>query len=213
MKNLFTLLLSVSPFFGMAQQTPNPFDFKTAVSFNPTVLAPVDNTIMLGAEYALKNRLALVLDAGYIFYSGYFQAHELEGVKGFAIRPGLKFYGNKEKSLFYQFQVSYKQADYKLHDWLGKDCVNGIPAYEELQQFTYRKKTVSFNTLAGWMFRLSDGLLLELYGGVGIKIKDQGPTERGACYRSNERGFIYSPFKEHSVSANLPFGIKLLVPV
>lgn len=210
MKNFLTLLLFVTAWSCAAQQPKSVFDFKTAVSFNPIVLAATDNTAMAGVEHRLRNRLALLLDAGYIFSTYYVQAGERNGVGGFTFRPGLKLYGKHGNDDFIQFQISYKQVDYKFYDWLGKACVNGVPTYEQLQQFSYRKKTLSFNVLAGQLFRLSDAFLLELYGGAGIKIKNQRPVERGACYRNNERGFIYSPFRERSVSVNLPLGVKIL---
>lgn len=213
MKKYFTLLLTSAALCGTAQSDRSSFGFKTAVSFNPTVLLATDNTAMVGAEYRLKGKLALVLDAGYIFDTRYFRDDVLRRVGGFAFRPGLKLYTKAEKRAYFQFLISYKQVDYKIEDWLGKACVNEIPAYEQLQNFTYRKKTLSFALLAGQLFRISDGVLLELYAGVGVKIKDQQPTEKESCYRNAERGFLFSTFQEHSVTATVPFGIKILVPV
>ncbi len=213
MKTIFVLLAACITSCCNAQQKPAPVNFRTAVSFNPTVLAPIDNTIMPGVEHRLQNRFALLLDAGYIVGSGYFSSNVLRGVKGFALRPALKLYSKTGKRHFYQLQISYKQVDYELYDWLGKACVGGIPSYEQLQPFIYRKKTVSFNAMTGYIFRLSDSFLLELYTGLGIKIKDQRPTENRACYRNNERDFIYSQFRPHSVAPTFPLGVKLMVPL
>lgn len=196
-----------------AQTKPEIFRFKTAVSLNPTVLLATDLTAMVGAEHRLPHRLAVVLDAGYIFDTYYIQTPEMKGVSGFQLRPGLKWYNKRQKG-FFQFQVAYKQVDYKMDDWLGKACVDGVPAYEQWQRFTYRKTALSFNVLAGELFRITDNVLLELYAGLGVKIKNQRPTEKDACYRNNwGEAFVFNTFQEHTVTANLPIGIKVLVPI
>ena len=62
MKTFLTLALTCMTLFSAAQSHTPAFNFKTALSFNPTVLAASDNTAMIGAEQRLKNRLAVVLD-------------------------------------------------------------------------------------------------------------------------------------------------------
>jgi len=213
MKPFLTLLFCAVAFVCAAQQTQPPFNFKTAFSFNPTVLAATDNTALLGAEYKVRDRLAVLLDAGYIFNSYYFQDATYKGVGGFALRPGVKLYAKKGQDDFFQFQMAYKQVDYKLEDWLGKACVNDIPAYEQYQRFTYRKKTLAFNLLAGQLYRLSNVLLLEVYAGIGLKIKNQQPTADAACYRNTEEDVIFSQFKENSVTLAAPFGLRLMAAV
>jgi hypothetical protein len=212
MKTFFTLALASMAFMANAQSSNPEFRFKTALSFNPTVLLATDYTVMLGAEHRLPHYLALVLDAGYIFGSYYFNDNVQKGVRGFAVRPGLKLYNRSEKG-FFQFQVAYKQVDYTLEDWLGKGCVNKTPAYEKLQEFTYRKKALSFNVLAGELFRISDAVFVELYGGAGVKFKFQRPTEEATCYRDNETGFGFNTFEEKYITANVPLGVKLLVAI
>ena len=212
MKKFLTLALTCFTLYSAAQSRTPVFGFKTALSFNPTVLAATDNTAMIGAEQRLKNRLALVLDAGYVFSTYYMTNDALKGTSGFTFRPGLKLY---EKGMhgFFQFQVSYKQVDYKMEDWLGKDCVDNVATYEKFQEFIYRKKTLSFNALAGELFRLSDAVMLELYAGIGMKIKNQRPAEERACYRNTENGIIFSPFRDHYNTINAPVGIKLMVAI
>lgn len=65
--------------------------------------------------------------------------------------------------------------------------------------------------MTGRLFRISDVILLELYGGAGVKIKDQKPTETAACYRNNDAVVFTNIFQEHLVTANLPLGIKILI--
>jgi len=212
MKTVLSLAFAILMWDVAAQSTPSVFNYKTAVSFNPSVLAGLDYTAMFGAEYRWKEKFAFTLDAGYVFYSDYFR-QGVKGTSGFSIRPGIKIYPATERQYYFQFSIFYKQVDYKIYDWLGKDCVNQIPTYEQLQDFRYRKKTLSFNILRGRNFRINDYIIVELYAGLGVKIKDQGPTEKFACYRNLEAGIINRTFQDHQVTASVPIGIKVVVPV
>jgi hypothetical protein len=193
-----------------AQAQKPPIEYKTALSFNPSVIIGVDYTAMFGVEHRIKNNLGLVLDAGYLFYSTYFDQSRIKGTSGFSVRPGIRWYHGKQKKEFFQFQVFYKQADYKIYDWLGKDCVDDVPAYEQLQNFTYRKQTVAFNLMAGELYRFSDRLYGELYVGVGVKIKWQAPTEPNSCYRNEDNDVGFNMYRPRSVGPNIPAGFKLI---
>jgi len=229
MKKIFALILSCCVLNATGQITEDSsaqfrkdsirqmkrqiFNFKTALSFNPSLLAATDIAVMFGIEHRLKTNIALVLDAGYIIHSTYFSNQTvLRGVSGFNIRPGIKFYINDSKRVFLMMQMFYKQVDYRVYDWLGKNCVNTIPTFEQLQNFTYSKKTVSFNLISGYPLRISNRIMIEGYGGLGLKFKNQKPTEENACYRNNERLFIIT-LREHSVSPNLVEGVKVLVRI
>ncbi len=212
MIKIFSVLFTCAALSAGAQSTHSVFKFKTAASFNPTLLIGPDYTAMFGMEQRMKNKIAFVLDAGYVFGSAYLNGENVvKRVSGFNLRPGVKLYTKENKRFYLQMRVFYKQVNYKIYDWLGKSCVNEIPAYEQLQKFTYRKKAISFNFMAGTLFRLSDAVLLDLYEGLGIKFKNQQPTEATACYRNNERGILLNVFRENSVTPNLAIGIKLLV--
>jgi hypothetical protein len=213
MKTILFLVFVLFTWDVAAQSTPSVFNYKTAVSFNPSVLAGPDYTAMFGAEYRLKERFALTLDVGYVFDSYYFREGSVKGTSGFSIRPGVKLYPRPDKQFYFQFSIFYKHVDYKMYDWLGKDCVNQIPTYEQLQDFRYRKKTLSFNVLRGRNFRISDQVFVELYAGLGIKIKDQGPTEKHACHGNLQTGIINRSFQGNQVTAHVPLGIKLVVAV
>ena len=211
MKYFLLLLCAVWSLCAAAQNRSRNFDFNTAVSVHPLMLIGEDVTAMIGVEHHLKNKLAVVMDAGYILQSNYFNGMDaLKSVSGFTLRPGIKLYHQDRKRSYLMAQLFYKQVSYKLYDWLGKDCVNNVPAYEQLQEFTYRKKTMSLNFMAGQFYHISDKLLLELYGGLGVKFKNQVPTEKNSCYRNNERGIIFSKFQENITLPNIPVGIKLL---
>jgi len=207
MKSILLGLLFCVPFLLHAQR--KPLDYKMAVSFNPSLLIGSDYTVMLGAEYRVKEKIGLLLDAGYIFHSSYFEANKIKGASGFNLRPAVRWYGRKGKE-FLQLQLFYKHVDYNIYDWLGKNCVNEVPAYEQLQNFIYRKKAVTLNFIVGEMYRLSDDLYIEIYAGLGTKFKSQGPTEPNSCYR-NEGGDVgFNMYNEKSVTPNVPMGFKLV---
>ena len=193
-----------------AQAQEPRVEYRTALSFNPTAIIGVDYTAMFGVEHRVKNNLGLVLDAGYLFYSTYFEAGTIQSTKGFSVRPGIRIYHGKQKKEFFQFQVHYKQANYKLHDWLGKDCVDDVPSYEQLQKFTYRKKTLAFNLMAGEIYRFSDKWFGEIYVGVGVKMKWQAPTEPNSCFRNDDNEVGFNMYRKHSIGPNIPAGFKLI---
>lgn len=211
MRIFFAFALTCISLCSRAQTRHSVFHFNDAITFNPSVLIATDNTAMLGVERQLPHHLSLALDAGYIFATYYIQNNTLKGTSGFTVRPALKYYNTSGKG-FLQFQVSYKQVNYKLEDWLGKDCVNGTPAYEKFQAFTFRKKDLSFNAMAGELFRFSNTVFLELYGGLGAKLKHQQPTEASACYQ-NANGFTFNLLQEETTTINVPMGLKLIVAV
>ncbi|MEJ7912040.1 MAG: hypothetical protein WKF70_02710 [Chitinophagaceae bacterium] len=212
MRSVLTLLFCCGATLAFTQNPLPVFQFQTAVSLSPTALIGLDRTLMVGGERRLPNRLALVLDAGLVFNSSYLNAAQESSI-GFALRPGVKLYTKDSKRFYLLIQAFYKQVDYRIYDWLGKNCVDNIDTYEQLQNFTFRKKSLSITTLTGYFVRLSDKVLLEFYGGLGIKIKDQEPTEPGACYRQNNRAGFGNIYARHSVSPVLPIGLKLVVPV
>ena len=194
-----------------AQNRSRNFGFNTAVSVNPFMLIGEDITFMVGAEQQLKDKLSVVMDVGYVFQSEYFNGMDvMKGVSGFNLRPGIKFYTKETKRSYLMAQLFYKQVGYKVYDFLGKDCVNGVPTFEQLQDFTYRKRTISMNFIAGKYYHLSDMLLFELYGGIGVKSKNQKPTEKNSCYCNNDRGIIFSKFQEQITMPNFPVGFKLV---
>jgi hypothetical protein len=190
-------------------QKRTPVEYKTALQFNPSVLLGADYTFMLGAEKRVKRNVGLLLDAGYIFQSSYFEPDKIKRATGISVRPAARLYMGRYDREFLQLQLFYKQVNYRMYDWLGKSCVNGVTTFEQLQNFTYRKKALAVNVMAGELFPLSGNLFLELYVGIGVKFKRQGPTEKRSCYRDEENSFL-NIYASKSVAPNVPLGIKLL---
>jgi opacity protein-like surface antigen len=190
--------------YGQAQR--KGMFYKTAFNISPLALANTDGQLMAGIEHRSGKGWAYVFDAGYIF-SSYYLNHAKK-VKGFELRPAIRYYHGKYKREYWQAQLFYKKVDYQFRDWLGKDVVNGTPSYEKLQDFTFRKKVLSFSFMGGETIPLSDNIFIDVYGGIGARYKEQAVTEPNSVYEPVEGNtpIIYGP-KVWSICA--PVGVKL----
>ncbi len=210
MKKILLLLLVAATVAASAQKpTKPPVIYKKAISFSPLALADMDHTILLTGEYRLNNKLGLVLDAGYIFASDYLS--ETQKTWGFNIRPSVRFYYGKRNKAYLQGQAFYKSATYTLHDWIGKDCVDGVPTYEELKNFDYRKKVAGFNIIAGGVLPLSPShkWLIDLYGGLGFRHKTHHMVnEPNACYNIGD-GFLLDFYQQEITTISVPMGVRI----
>jgi hypothetical protein len=148
---------------------------KTAISFNPLAMVAIDYTLLAGYEKRLTPKIFLGSEAGYIFASDYIgnDAESENHGSGFIIRPALRWFVADNDKFYLQPQVFYKQVTHKMHDWLGKNAVNGVPSYEELQDFKYRRKVSGFNFIAGFVLPLSqrNRSYIDLYFGLGVRNK------------------------------------------
>jgi len=178
MKTIAWLLLSAFPYFAKAQKRTHPFtEVADALSFNPFALVEIDFTALFGYEHQLAPELFLSTEAGYIFASSYIAGNGSEDAgtngKGFLIRPSIKWFVSENNRFYLQPQLFYKQVTHKIYDWLGKDAVNGVPAYEQLQEFRYRRKIAGFNAVAGFVLPLDQQrkAYIDLYFGIGVRYK------------------------------------------
>jgi hypothetical protein len=136
------------------------------------LLDPVDYNLSFGAEYRYTENRAFTLDAGWIYFTNY----EVNcSTTGILLRPGIRQYFGKRKELFVEGQLHYKNVTYDIEDWLGKQPVNGVAAYEEYKHFKYKKQTMGVQCMVGICDRfISRRLLIEAYIGVGIRYKKEG---------------------------------------
>lgn len=187
-----------------AQKKAQEFDYKIAINISPLAMADVDNGLMLGAEYRFNPRIALLVDASYLFDSYYFS--QPKHVSGFTIRPTLRHY-TKAKKVFVQLQGFYKQVDYTLHGWLDKNLVNNVPSYSQLQDFDYRKKVWGINFMGGVLKSISsDRFYLDIAGGLGFRFKEQGVTEPNSRMR---QWAVIGDFNDRITTLSLPLSVKL----
>lgn len=208
MKILLTLLLAAATLSLSAQKNKPLVVYKKAISLSPLALADIDHTVLLTGEYRLKPNLALLADAGYIFASDY--RSNIKKTTGFNIRPSVRMYHGKRNKGYLQAQAFYKMVDYTITDWIGKDCVDGVPAYEKLEDFTYRKNVMGFNIIAGGLLPLSPShkWLIDLYGGLGIRVKNHKVVnEPDGCYELNNGGFFN--FEMNGTTISVPLGLRI----
>ena len=201
-----------------AQDSLSKITFKKSISINPFALLGtdlgMDKTLKITGEYRLRKQLALQTEAGFIFSSNYFNPQVEKRSVGFSIAPSVRLYYGKRMNNYSQVQLSYRRVTYTLYDWLQKDCVNNVPAYEQLQYFKFRKNVFDFNMITGMVLpltrnRWSSRWFMDVYGGLGIRYKRQGVINQpNACY---DPGFsFFGPnYDDKLLTLNIPVGIKL----
>ena len=209
MKYFLWLLLLAAATTTTAQKTKPPVVYQKAIGISPLALADLDHTLLLTGEYRFNRKFALVTDVGYIFASDYIS--ETKATWGFNIRPSLRMYYGKRNKGYLQAQAFYKMATYTLRDWVGKDCVNGVPAYEEEMDFDYRKRVVGFNVIAGSLLPIARNgkWFIDLYGGLGFRHKTHQMVNNGnVCYNLNN-GSFFDLYGDEMTTISLPMGARL----
>lgn len=217
MKN-FLLLLLLFSFFAQAQRkkhsfTERPFPgSKTAISINPFALAEIDFTALAGFENRLAPKWYLSTEAGYIFASNYIGRTEQSSNNGtgFLIRPSVKWFVADNNKFYLQPQIFYKQVTHKMHDWLAKSVVNGVPAYEQLQDFGYRRKIYGINTVAGFVLALDQHRngYMDFYFGFGIRRKKSIIAGEPKSTYQNSDGLFGD--MDNGIFPSVPAGIRLI---
>ena len=174
MRKFFLFSLLACTFFVQAQKNQSLPDYGKAFTFNVLSLLPLDYTILPGIEFRIKPKLLLTGEVGYIFASDYLRNDNGSERKasGFIIRPALKFFINDRNRYYLQTQFFYKQVTHRMYDWLGKEMVDNVASYEQLQNFKYRRKIVGFNVILGTVLpiRLRNSFF-DLYAGLGVRKK------------------------------------------
>jgi hypothetical protein len=165
-----------------------------------------------GIEYRRNKRWSVASDAGWIFYSNYFE--NIKSTGGIILRPSVRAYFQNPWRTFAELEFHYKNVTYKIEDWLGRGCVNGIPSYEEYTTFKYRKQVTGINVKFGYQGRLSrnNKLWFEYYIGIGARKKSEAIVkEEDSCYDRN------APFSTtdsniwgDDIYPALPLGFRLL---
>jgi hypothetical protein len=190
------------------QRQPREPDYTSAITFSPLALLQIDYTLMGGIEFRLQERLMLLTEGGYIYASSYIG--NSAGASGFIIRPSVKFFPARRKNFYLQSQFFYKNVTHKLHDWLGKLAVNGVPTYEELQDFRFRREVYGGNFIAGFLLPISKGnAFIDLYAGFGIRFKSEHLVKEPTSVY-NAKGLVpvsATPFP------SLPGGIRFIIPL
>ena len=175
------------------------------------LIDPFDRNFSTGVEVRFNPQWSAGTDAGYIFYSKYLM--DAKRTSGFIVRPFIRHYYKKSKRSFVEAEFHYKMANYKLEDWLGREVVNGVPAYEELKEFTFRKQALGFHLKIGKVNTLSKNkkLLIEYYVGMGIRKKWNKSLE--GDYRLREGLFSIHKTDPQYTGLAVPMGARLLYKI
>lgn len=162
--------------------------------WNPLgVLAIWDQNLSFGFEKKFSGQWSYGADIAYIFYSDYLSKSKRSN--GYMIRSFVRYYFKENKRDFIETELQYKRMAYEISDWIGKDVVNGIPAYEEFEMFDYIKHVYGIHMKVGTQTKLSadERWRVEWYAGLGYRWKNQGPKE-GQYQRRTGLGLqIYDP--------------------
>jgi hypothetical protein len=147
------------------------------------LLDPVETNFSVGSEYLLRQKTSVALDVGLITFSRSTQG--IEKSSGFLIRPSFRNYLGKQNKWYAEVELHLKNVRLEIYDWLGKNCVNNIPAYEQLQNFVLRKSSKGVHAKIGTQFTLDkqQKLLMDWYLGGGVRItKFSLKDEPNHCY-------------------------------
>lgn len=177
------------------------------VNFHPLALLNPDQRLMFGAERRLNSRLSVLGDVGVIVRSGYLD--EAHSANGFELRPAIRYYYSRKNTGFVQGQIHYRLANYKLHDWLGYDCVNGVPAYEKLQQFSFQKSQVGAAIVTGGTERLGRHWQIDVSVGLGLVYRTQKVTGETQCCYFPEGNFFGNTQQPNAWIPVVPVAVKL----
>lgn len=212
MKKIVGLLFICSTLVLQAQEQKPIFNYKLAIHFAPFALAQIDYTFLPGIEYRLRPKTTLVAEAGIIVASDYINSNRSQSSSsGFIFRPSVRFFLNDRNTFYVQPQLFYKMVTHRIYDWLGKNCVNGTAAYEELQNFKYRRHVAGFNATAGVLVPLSKSAqsFIDFYFGIGMRFKTPRIVkEPNACY--SRLGLFGNDNNDKGAFPGIPVGIKLI---
>ena len=107
----------------------------------------------------------------------------------------------------------YKQVTHHIFDWLGKDVVNGIASYEQLQNFDYRRKITGFNFVSGVLVPLgkSNKTFIDFYLGIGVRNKSASVVgEPRSVYQQRDRIILAG---DNGTFPSLPAGLRLVIGI
>lgn len=205
---LISLLLGIYVHgYGQSKSKAYIEDETFSVRFNILGLADfIDQNVSFGGEYRFNTNWAAGTDLAYIFNSNYIQ--NIEQTSGLILRPFVKFYPDNFRDTYFEANLHYKNANYKLMDWLDKDVENGVPAYQEYTAFTYNKRVIGLDVKIGYITDLSANgrLKMDIYGGIGYRYKKQGVNDGVYTIQRRSLWVIEEP---ESSTLSLPLGVRL----
>lgn len=211
-RNAALFLLLFLPSLLVAQDKQLPFTPSVTGRFNFMGLIDVfDANFSIGTEYRFGRHWSTGTDAAYIMYSAY--KFENKGSSGYILRPFLRYYPKENEKSFFEVELHYKWARYKLERWVGRDVENGIPSYEELTNIYFKKQSYGFHIKAGSSTDLSARARMEYYVGIGVRWKTQGYEQNDdAQINESRRPSFNTIFNAPNYAGPvIPLGVRLLI--
>lgn len=211
-KALLFLFLSVPVFiFGQEsleeEKVKRPLDLR----FNLLGLLDVlDHNVSFGLESRRTGKVSVVMEMGWIFHSGYLAMSQK--TNGLILRPAVRYYPNPEKNGFIEMELHYKSVLYSIDDWIGRECSDNIPSYDERTTFQFRKQAYGFHIRAGMKGALDveKRFWVEFNSGLGLRWKKQGlHKEPGSCYNGGAGLFDLNP-SQNQARPVLPLTLRVI---
>ncbi|RYY53630.1 MAG: hypothetical protein EOO09_17370 [Chitinophagaceae bacterium] len=156
----------------------------THLLLRTSLLAPLesDANVMLGVGVQWNNRLAAIVDGGYIFANSYENnsrvASERNRVNGLKLRTEFRYYFqdikySKEATFYIAPVFHYKRVVSTLSEEFGINCVNGNCDYFQIDTYKRIKQELGGMITVGSHSPLfgSDRVALETFIGLGVKVK------------------------------------------
>lgn len=177
---------------------------------------PLETNLSMGLEYKKTQQFSYTADLGYVFYSSIMS--NLKSTNGLVFRTAARFYSWNTPQFFGEVELHQKLVFFGLRDWLGVGAVNGVPAYEELKDFTYTKYVGGLNFKTGYQGRLTKDKrwLLEAYMGFGLKYRNYFLTGQppGTVYNRVNNGLFWGNNRTTGnggmVLPNFSMGVRVL---
>jgi hypothetical protein len=182
------------------------------IRFNPLGLANIFNgNLSFGAEYRFKKQWSATMDAAWVFYS--YDFDESRHASGIILRPAVRYYLGGKLRRYVEGELHYKSITHRQQGWLGHDCVNGIPAYEEFTGFRYRKINYGFHIKTGIVYTLDkeSRFYMDVYLGLGVHHRNLKIVNKPGCCMVNAN--FSSSFFDNTQGTNyiaIPMGARLV---
>jgi hypothetical protein len=215
-KACIACLILVMPVFLCAQQKLTDVSAIHPIFIRANVFGLIDvldGNLSGGIEYGIGRRSALTADLGMIFYSVY--VNNSSASLGFHFKPSYRYYFTDRRRGYFDAGLFYKRVGYRVTDWLEKDIVNGVAAYEELQKFIYQKNVIGLQIMSGYKAPLDKqgNFWLEFYGGLSVRAKwHQVKNMPDAAYRRGTSLFSEDPTTT-TYWPGMPGGMRLVIRV
>jgi hypothetical protein len=172
----------------------------------------IEPNLSVGAEYRIKEKLSVASDVGYVFFNSTLQTSNVR-VSGIVIKPSVRYYLNDNLRFYAEGELLIKKVNHKVEDWLGQNCVNNVPSYEEFKKFTIRKNVMGFQAKIGRVGRLSkdNKFSLDWYIGVGLRVKGfKLINEPNTCYNFRDFDlFRLNSNDQKTLLPSMPLGFRL----